>query len=166
MELTETAAVVYRSIVALGSLAVPARFRFGPNDDIPHIIGTGFVVDARGIVMTAGHVARALSSLPRHPETGKHAAMAILFGEREAKNAAAWPRGFVSLVKNPKVDRVEPRESSRYHRSGLISRKDDPDRGIVGGQKCSHRVWVSIDTEIQVLRCKLNRVVIEIDGRV
>jgi len=28
MDLTETAAVVYRSVVALGSLAVPARFRF------------------------------------------------------------------------------------------------------------------------------------------
>lgn len=81
MDLTETAAVVYRSIVALGSLAVPATLRFGPNEGIPNIIGTGFVVDTRGIVMTAGHVARALSSLPRHPETGKHAAMAILFGE-------------------------------------------------------------------------------------
>lgn len=31
--------------------------------------------------MTAGHVARTLSSLPRHPDTGKHAAMAILFDE-------------------------------------------------------------------------------------
>ena len=81
MKLTETAAVVYRSIVTLGSLAVPARFRFGPNDGIPNMIGTGFVVDARGIVMTAGHVPRALSSLPRHPETGKHAAMATLFRE-------------------------------------------------------------------------------------
>ena len=63
MDLTETAAVVYRSIVALGSLAVPAKFRFGPNDGIPHVIGTGFVVDPRGVVMTAGHVARTLSSL-------------------------------------------------------------------------------------------------------
>jgi hypothetical protein len=81
VDLTETAAVVYRSIVALGSLAVPARLRFGPNEGIPHIIGTGFVVDPRGIVMTAGHVARALSLLPRHPETDKHSAMTILFGE-------------------------------------------------------------------------------------
>ena len=81
MDLTETAVGVYRNIVALGSLAVPARLKFGPNEGIPHIIGTGFVVDPRGIVMTAGHVARVLSLLPRHPETGKHAAMAILFGE-------------------------------------------------------------------------------------
>jgi hypothetical protein len=44
MDLTETAAVVSRSIVALGSLAVPIRFRFGPNDGVPPIIGTGFVV--------------------------------------------------------------------------------------------------------------------------
>src|SRR5262245_46200513 len=81
MDLTETAAIACRSIVALGSLAVPTRLRFGSSDDIPHIIGTGFVVDARGVVMTAGHVARALSSLPKHPATGKHAAVAILFGE-------------------------------------------------------------------------------------
>jgi hypothetical protein len=81
MDLTETAAVVSRSIVALGSLAVPIRFRFGPNDGVPPIIGTGFVVDPRGVVMTAGHVARALSSLPKHPVTGKHAAVAILFTE-------------------------------------------------------------------------------------
>jgi len=53
----------------------------GPNDGVPHIIGTGFVVDVRGIVMTAGHVARVLSSLPKHPLTGKHAAVAILFSE-------------------------------------------------------------------------------------
>jgi hypothetical protein len=39
---TETAAVVYWSIVALGSLAVPARPRFGPNEGILHTIGTGF----------------------------------------------------------------------------------------------------------------------------
>ncbi len=81
MDLTETAAVVCRSIVALGSLAVPTRFRFGPNDGIPPIIGTGFVVDPRGVVMTAGHVARALSALPKHPVTGKHGAVAILFTE-------------------------------------------------------------------------------------
>jgi trypsin-like peptidase len=81
VELTETAAIVQRSLVALGSLAVPAKYRFGPNEGIPQIIGTGFVVDARGIVMTAGHVARALQSLPRHPGTGKHAALAILFEE-------------------------------------------------------------------------------------
>ena len=81
MDLTETAAIACRSIVALGSLAVPTRLRFGPNDGIPHIMGTGFVVDARGVVMTDGHVARVLSSLPKHPVTGKHAAVAILLSE-------------------------------------------------------------------------------------
>ena len=35
MDLTETAAVVCRSTVALGSFAVPPRFRFGPNEGIP-----------------------------------------------------------------------------------------------------------------------------------
>jgi S1-C subfamily serine protease len=81
MNLTESAALVFRSVVALGSLAVPSRLRFGPNEGFPQIIGTGFVVDSRGIVITAGHVARALTSLPRHPESGKHAAVAILFSE-------------------------------------------------------------------------------------
>ncbi|OFV93088.1 MAG: hypothetical protein A3G76_11675 [Acidobacteria bacterium RIFCSPLOWO2_12_FULL_65_11] len=54
MELSETAAVVLKSVVALESLAVPSRLRFGANDGIPHIVGTGFVVDSRGLVMTAG----------------------------------------------------------------------------------------------------------------
>ena len=52
-DLTETAAVVSRSIAALGSLAVPTRFRFGPNDGVPPIIGTGFVVAPRGVVSSS-----------------------------------------------------------------------------------------------------------------
>ena len=64
VDLTETAAVVYRSIVALGSLAVPARLRFGPNEGIPHIIDTGFVVDPRGIVINGRSCRKSSQSAP------------------------------------------------------------------------------------------------------
>jgi hypothetical protein len=60
---------------------------------IPQIQGTGFVVDGRGIVLTAGHVARLLQKVPRHPITGEHGAAAILFSEptREGGELAARP---------------------------------------------------------------------------
>ena len=38
-------------------------------------------MDERGIVLTAGHVTRSLSALPKNPTTGKHAAAAIVFSE-------------------------------------------------------------------------------------
>ena len=43
-------------------------------------IGTGFIVDQRGVVLTAAHVARDLQALPKNPLTGRHGAAAILFG--------------------------------------------------------------------------------------
>ena len=69
------------SVVALASLQIPDRLRFGPHDGIPDVLGTGFVVDTRGIVLTAGHVARQLRDLPRNPATGDHGAVAILFNK-------------------------------------------------------------------------------------
>ncbi len=81
MGLPETFERVRPSVVALASLAIPESLHFGPNQGIPQVIGTGFVVDARGIVLTAGHVARYLSALPKNPTTGKHAAAAIVFSE-------------------------------------------------------------------------------------
>lgn len=81
MDLPETFDRVLPSVVALASLAIPESLHFGPNQGIPQVIGTGFVVDARGIVLTAGHVARRLSALPKNPTTGKHGAAAIVFSE-------------------------------------------------------------------------------------
>jgi Trypsin-like peptidase domain len=81
MDLVATSAQVFRSVVALASLAVPERLLLGRSGGIPDVIGTGFLVDPRGIVMTAGHVARRLMALPKHPVTGRTSAIAILFDE-------------------------------------------------------------------------------------
>lgn len=81
MDLPETFEKVRPSVVALASLAIPESLRFGPHQGIPRVIGTGFVVDPRGIVLTAGHVARTLRALPKNPATGNHAAVAIVFSE-------------------------------------------------------------------------------------
>jgi S1-C subfamily serine protease len=51
------------SVVALGSRLVVSRA--GQTPAFPRILGTGFVVDSRGIVVTNEHVARALERLPR-----------------------------------------------------------------------------------------------------
>lgn len=81
MELFETFEIIRPSIVALGS----------PHDLVggypfPTIIGTGFVVDERGIILTNRHVADALQSLPRHSGTGEDTAVAFVFSEVRAEN--------------------------------------------------------------------------------
>jgi hypothetical protein len=81
MGLPETFERVLPSVVALASLAIPEGLHLGPSHGIPQVIGTGFVVDPRGIVLTAGHVARSLRALPTNPTTGQHAAAAIVFSE-------------------------------------------------------------------------------------
>jgi len=77
MELQETFKAVHPSIVALGS-----RFVMAPANDppsFPWIIGTGFIVDSRGIVATNKHVAEELLNLPHDPETNAPAAFALVY---------------------------------------------------------------------------------------
>src|SRR5262245_46763039 len=71
MSLVETFETVRPSVVALGSRL--AQTRQGETPGFPTILGTGFVVDARGIVMTNRHVANALQHLPAK------CAMAVVF---------------------------------------------------------------------------------------
>src|SRR5437899_2592554 len=83
MGLPETFQTVRPSIVALGS-----RLTRAPESQkllFPEIIGTGFVVDRRGIVATNRHVADVLAALPCHPTTGASCALAVLFTEVESK---------------------------------------------------------------------------------
>jgi S1-C subfamily serine protease len=77
MTLSETYKKVQNGIVALGSRLVPTAV--GQRPLFPTIIGTGFVVDERGLIATNKHVVDALMRLPAHPVTGQPSAFAIVW---------------------------------------------------------------------------------------
>lgn len=77
MKLTETFKHIQNGIVALGSRLVPTTGDQQPL--FPTIIGTGFVVDERGLVVTNKHVAETLMRLPAHPVTGQPSAFALVW---------------------------------------------------------------------------------------
>lgn len=109
MLLTQANAKVRRSIVAFASKAVITQERKAPA--FPTIIGTGFVVDDRGIVATNRHVVRALERLPTHPRTGASAAMVLAFSEVEAAGEGrAMKVVFVSLRRWDKLTTLKPKE--------------------------------------------------------
>lgn len=82
MDLTDVFGLVRRSIVAFASKVSVSRSKTAPA--FPTIIGTGFVIDERGIVATNRHVVEVLEGLPAHPKTGESAAMALAFSEIQA----------------------------------------------------------------------------------
>jgi hypothetical protein len=61
------------SIVAFASRLVRRE-----RPEFPDIVGTGFVVDPRGVVATNRHVIDALKAIPRHPRTNEPSAFCIL----------------------------------------------------------------------------------------
>ena len=73
MTLPDTYEAIRPAIVAFTSGVV------GRSPAVPQVIGTGFVVDSRGVVATNRHVVESLAELPRHPRTGKTTAAAWLF---------------------------------------------------------------------------------------
>ena len=81
MGLPEIFQSIRPSIVALGSRI--SITRAGTKPLFPEILGTGFIVDPRGIVATNRHVVEEISKLPPHPYTGANTALAILFTEVE-----------------------------------------------------------------------------------
>ena len=86
MDLTETFEIIRPSIVALGSkhgLVID-----GKPPTFPTILGTGFFIDQRGIVLTNGHVVDALQKLPKHPKTGESLAVAFVFSEVKAEESS------------------------------------------------------------------------------
>ncbi len=75
--LPETYEAIRPAIVAFISRAVPGVR--GQLPALPKVIGTGFIVDSRGVVATNRHVVELLAGLPSHPRTGKTSAAAWLF---------------------------------------------------------------------------------------
>jgi hypothetical protein len=64
--------------VRLSIVAFASRLVKRDQPQFPEIVGTGFVVDARGIVVTNKHVIDSLRQLPVYPKTGQPAAFAIV----------------------------------------------------------------------------------------
>lgn len=73
MKLTEVIRKVSPAVVAFGSRLVPSETNIEPG--FPLIIGTGFIVDERGLVLTNQHVIDAIAQVP------KHARFVMLFPE-------------------------------------------------------------------------------------
>jgi S1-C subfamily serine protease len=72
------------TIVAFGSRVVTTAP--GGRPRFPEIIGTGFIVDSRGIAVTNAHVIEALTKLQKHPTRPESPALAILTTEVERKD--------------------------------------------------------------------------------
>jgi hypothetical protein len=62
MKLTDAIRRVSPSVVAFGSRLVPSKTTLPPG--FPLIIGTGFIVDERGLVLTNQHVIDAIAQIP------------------------------------------------------------------------------------------------------
>lgn len=82
MKLTEVIRKVSPAVVAFGSRLYPTDSVVPPG--FPQIIGTGFVVDERGMVLTNQHVIDAMQKIPAH------ARVVMLFPE-------AIPRGGLTV---------------------------------------------------------------------
>ena len=77
MNLEQVYQAVAPSIVAFGSKLFKAKDGVAPP--FPDLLGTGFVIDPRGVVVTNRHVADELLKLPPHPKTGAPSAFALVF---------------------------------------------------------------------------------------
>jgi S1-C subfamily serine protease len=96
MSLPETFETVRWSVVAFASKVVANAF--GQKPIFPPIIGTGFVVDPRGLVATNRHVVEALLRLPQNPKTGAPSGMAIVWTQVQREpGGQALPILFVDV---------------------------------------------------------------------
>src|SRR5437660_586447 len=62
MKLTDVIRKVSPTVVAFGSRIVPSEANIAPG--FPRILGTGFIVDERGMVLTNQHVIDAVEEVP------------------------------------------------------------------------------------------------------
>jgi S1-C subfamily serine protease len=95
MLLSETYEAVLPSVVAFASQRTVSR-----QSKFPEIIGTGFVVDGRGLVATDRQVVEALRALPLHPRTGQSTALAIVWSAVEGKTGRQYTSLFISIKRH------------------------------------------------------------------
>lgn len=91
MTLPDTYEEIKPSIVAF--LSTGLKNSDDPAVRFPNLLGTGFIVDSRGIVATNAHVIKALEALPRDPSTGKRIGRAVLL-----QDGVSETRGFVRMI--------------------------------------------------------------------
>lgn len=71
MDLTESYALVRRSIIAFTLKYIPIWEKDQPRPEFPPIIGTGFVISENGLICTNDHVARAFWRIHKPPDVPK-----------------------------------------------------------------------------------------------
>jgi S1-C subfamily serine protease len=96
MTLPETFECVRPSIVAFISRL--ARGKVGSQPLFPPVLGTGFLVDSRGIALTNRHVVDALAQIPKNPKTQRIAAAAFVFLPYRAEGGSTFMRAAVPDV--------------------------------------------------------------------
>ncbi|MHB0970967.1 MAG: S1 family peptidase [Thermoanaerobaculia bacterium] len=135
--LRKSYADVRRSIVAFASKVAVSK----QAPAFPTIIGTGFVVDSRGLVVTNRHVVRALEKLPNHPTTGASAAFALAFSEvKEEPHGVAMDVVFVEIARWDKLTSFSGKKDLDYFGEPL------PDLAFVQ-LKCSGLPAMQLVTE-------------------
>lgn len=84
--LSDTFEAIRPGIVAFISRLAPRVADAPPL--LPLILGTGFFVDRRGLVVTNRHVVDVIAHLPRHPVTGASSAAGIVFLQTKTEDGS------------------------------------------------------------------------------
>jgi S1-C subfamily serine protease len=122
LTLADTFDLVRPTIIAFASRLVQTPV--GGKPLFPAIIGTGFVVDADGIVVTNDHVIEALQKLPPHPVTGAPSPVAIVCANPELVGEGhALPMLFIEIKGYSRI--------SSFKSQGPFYGEDVPDIGFV-----------------------------------
>jgi S1-C subfamily serine protease len=98
MSLSKTFELVLPSLVAF--ITRVKKIRPGEKAILPEILGTGFVVDQRGLVVTNRHVVEEFHRQPPHPKTGASPVVAWMTpeGVKEAPGGHTMPIVLAHIV--------------------------------------------------------------------